>query len=325
MANTILQLQQLAEVLHDASEEIRLARKQCPEVTTLKVRVWRASVKAARAVMTAVTVEGFDHWSVLSHLSHSERGDVISDGEAIGLWTSFICPIIRSEDGAGNGAAGFYDIAPVKTDAEGRILGRDGERLKYVEKGDPDTGQVTGWHVDGPEARVTDDFNEYQLLEWERCRASDWADICRLAGRIIQAHLESPSQQKAEKSVEKRKRKNARPNGKTELQELIIAGLCVHHKYNSDAPMHLNPIASVKLATSVKCATSTVSQFFKVNYRGYKNYCRQCTNEEVLRTSLALLRGDLSPHRLSQMPADVTDPRSLKDSTFDSSTPDTEL
>lgn len=211
------ELRKLAETLDEAKRELNLAREQSTKPKHLYIRARRAAVQAARAVAAAVDL-GFSEiwpqgWWVLSALRNPDDPDrppatiqvgewkaemrsmklgsgcnsdgTLRDDTAFAVWIQQICPVMRSRQTTGKADAGAFDIPKVKTDDQGRILGRDGKPLQLVEKTDPETGEPAGSYLQGTEARVTDDYDEADALEHLRCQAADWVDACDVAADLI--------------------------------------------------------------------------------------------------------------------------------------------
>jgi len=109
----------------------------------------------------------------------------LRDDTAFALWKLHICAGLRSIRHELKADAGAFDFPGVKTDAQGRIIGRDGKPLTTVEKTDPESGEVVGWESSGPEARITDDYDDADLMEHLRCQAASWADACDVAIDLI--------------------------------------------------------------------------------------------------------------------------------------------
>ena len=211
------ELRKLADKLDEAKRELNLAREQSTKAMHLYIRARRAAVQAARAVAAAVDL-GFSEiwpqgWWVLSAMRNPDDPDrppatiqvgerkaeirsmkigsgcnpdgTLRDDTAFAVWIQQICPVMRSRHTTGKADAGAFDIPKVKTDDQGRILGRDGKPLQPVEKTDPETGEPAGSYLQGPEARVTDDYDEADTLEHLRCQAADWVDACDVAADLI--------------------------------------------------------------------------------------------------------------------------------------------
>ena len=83
----------------------------------------------------------------------------------------------------------------------------------------------------------------------------------------------------------------------------IISALSNHHGFekgnhtNKDSCTVTDPIKCNKLAKTIRLATSTLSRFFKKEFKGYKNYILSCTSGGIS-SSLALLNDHVSPHIL---------------------------
>jgi hypothetical protein len=217
------ELRKLAAILDDAKSEVDLARQQSTKLKHLYVRTRRAAVQAARAVVAAVDTGFTAVWPIGSWLLSSQRnpddpdrppitvqlGDLkgttrsikigsgcnpdgsIPDDTAFALWMAWMCPILLSPQAISKADACAFDFPKFKTDEHGRILGRDGTPLKWIEKVNPKTGEQSGWELQGPEGLVTDDYDEADALEHIRCQAADWADACAVAARLIRTEMDN--------------------------------------------------------------------------------------------------------------------------------------
>ena len=152
------ELRKLADTLDEAKLELNLAREQSTKPKHLYIRARRAAVQAARAVAVAVDL-GFSEiwpqgWWVLSAMRNPDDparppatiqvgewkaemrsmklgsgcnpDGTLRDDTALAVWIQQICPVMRSRQITGKADAGAFDIPKVKTDDQGRILGRDG-------------------------------------------------------------------------------------------------------------------------------------------------------------------------------------------------------
>lgn len=243
MADHAEQLRKLAAILDDVKQELQLARIQCLKPKHLSVRVRRAVVQAARAVAAAVDLELFEIDSPLSWILSSLRNPddpdrrpvtmqsgelkgelrsitfgsgcnpdgTLRDDTAFELWTKFICPVMRGKRTLSKANAGAFDFPEVITDEQGRVLGRNGKPLERIEKTDPETGELTGWELQGPEARVTDHYDNVDAMEHLRCQAADWADICDVAADLIrsEASLSEEPNRQPESPIETRRKQLA--------------------------------------------------------------------------------------------------------------------
>jgi hypothetical protein len=223
MAESANELRKLAAALDEAKRELNLARGQSTKPKHLFVRARRAVVQAARAVAAAVDLGFTEIWPqgrwVLSAMrrpddpnrppatiqvgewkakvrslkfgSGCNADGTLRDDAAFAVWKQQICPVLRSRHSTAKADAGAFDFPTVKTDDQGRILGRDGKPLPVVEKTDRETGEPAGWYLHGQEARVTDDYDEADTLEHLRCQAADWIDACDVAAELIQKEVEN--------------------------------------------------------------------------------------------------------------------------------------
>ena len=167
------ELRKLADTLDEAKRELNLAREQSTKPQHLYIRARRTAVQAARAVAAAVDLgfsEVWPHgWWVLSAMRDPDDPDrppatiqvgkrkplevrsiklgsgcnpdgTLRDDTAFVVWVQQICPVMRSLQTAAKADAGKFDIPRVKTDDQGRILGREGKPLPLIEKTNPETG-----------------------------------------------------------------------------------------------------------------------------------------------------------------------------------------
>jgi len=95
MEDYAAELRKLAAVLDKAKREIDLAREQSTKPKSLSIRIRGAAVQAARAVIKAVDV-GFIELLPPLPWKHEPDGSV-ADATAFTAWTSFICPVMRSQ------------------------------------------------------------------------------------------------------------------------------------------------------------------------------------------------------------------------------------
>ena len=68
----------------------------------------------------------------------------LKDNTALAVWIQHVYPVMHSRLETPKADAGKFNIPKVKTDDEGRILGRDGKPLSFVEQTDRSTGKPTG-------------------------------------------------------------------------------------------------------------------------------------------------------------------------------------
>jgi hypothetical protein len=217
MAEYANQLRELAVALDEAKRELNLAREQSTKPRHLFIRARRAAVQAARAVAAAVDLGFTAIWpqgpwtlssircpddpsrppatiqiaewkarvSSIKFGSGCNADGSLPDDTAFAVWTLKICPALRSRHTTAKADAGGFDFPKIKTDDQGRILGRDGKPLPIVKKIDHKTGEVAAWHLQGSAARITDDYDEGDTLEHLRCQAADWVDACEVAAALI--------------------------------------------------------------------------------------------------------------------------------------------
>jgi hypothetical protein len=93
--------------------------------------------------------------------------------------------------------------------------------------------------------------------------------------------------------------KSKRSTERGEGREKIIAALTAHHQYEGDGCLNQDPITNNELARKAGVANSTVSAFFKKEFKGYAQYRAICKKgASDLAAALKLLRGEYSPHLL---------------------------
>ncbi len=215
-------LRRLIATLEEAKFDLNLARLQARNSEDLEYRGVRAAVQAARVVVAAVDL-GFTQicplldWILSSQRQPDDpartplRGELNArglqttkftcgsgcdpdgtprDDEAMGLWQMIICPVLRSGQAVSKAAAGTFDFPPHLRDEQGRLLGADGQPLTVIKKKDPKTGRVIGGRLDGRPARVTDNLEEPERLEYLRCLVADWADAMDIAAGMLQEEFQ---------------------------------------------------------------------------------------------------------------------------------------
>jgi hypothetical protein len=94
-----------------------------------------------------------------------------------------------------------------------------------------------------------------------------------------------------------------RPKGKrsTERGEgrvKIIAALTEHHRYAAGGCLNHEPIGNNALAAKAQVAPSTVSEFFKEQFRGHAQYRAVCRDRTRLLAVLKLLNEEFTPYQL---------------------------
>ena len=217
MADYAKGLRKLADSVDEAKRELNLAREQSTKPKHLYIRARRAAVQATRAVAAAVDLGFSGIWpggrwllSAMRNPDDPSRPPAtvqvgerkfkvrsmklgsgcapdgsLRDDTALAVWIQQVYPVMHSRLATPKADAGKFNIPKVKTDDDGRILGRDGKPLSVVEQTDRSTGKPTGWNLQGPEARVTDDYDEADALEHLRCQAADWVDACEVAAELL--------------------------------------------------------------------------------------------------------------------------------------------
>jgi hypothetical protein len=83
-----------------------------------------------------------------------------------------------------------------------------------------------------------------------------------------------------------------------EGRERVIATLTQHHQYENGSCLNLEPIRNNELARKAGVSKSTVSEFFKKDFKGRLKYRAICRDAGRLADSLKALRGEFSPHDL---------------------------
>lgn len=216
MGHSAKELSRLTVILHEARQELDLARRQSTKPQHLETRSQRAAVQAARAVAAAVDLGCNDIWPsgwwVLWALRKPDDparpeatitiGDKVGrirkyrvgsgcnndgslrDDTALALWKQQMCPALRSKAVALKAHAGCFDFPAAVKDASGHLLGRDGKPLEVIETLDPDTG-VTVSKLDGKPAMETDTFDCDDAMEYLRSMAADWSDACEVAAERL--------------------------------------------------------------------------------------------------------------------------------------------
>ena len=151
-------------------------------------------------------------------------------------WLRHACP------GEFRADAGAFDLPAVKTDARGRVLGKDGRPLGTLVDGHPVTRQELRQLLREAEAdiqagrkprigrlektepaTVLDDYDTMDCLSHLRALVLDWADACRAAARLLRA----PEGHQDALPWKKPKRSTKRGEGQAKL----IAALTKHHQY----------------------------------------------------------------------------------------------
>jgi len=80
----------------------------------------------------------------------------------------------------------------------------------------------------------------------------------------------------------------------------IISKLTLHHQYDQDSCLNLEPLGVRKLGRELNCSASVVSAFFKREFGDYKSYAQMCRNAGLLAKAISMLRGELRPSILNQ-------------------------
>jgi len=90
-----------------------------------------------------------------------------------------------------------------------------------------------------------------------------------------------------------------RPKKKTWSPE-IISKLTLHHQYDQDSCLNLEPLGVRELSGELNCSASVVSEFFKREFDGHKVYVGMCSDAGRLATAIRMLRGEIRPSILNQ-------------------------
>ena len=83
-----------------------------------------------------------------------------------------------------------------------------------------------------------------------------------------------------------------------EAQEKIIAALTLHHEYQDESCLNLEPIGGNELARKAKTGKGSVSRFFKKQFGGHGQYRAACRDKVKLAASLRLLNDEFAPKHL---------------------------
>jgi hypothetical protein len=109
-------------------------------------------------------------------------------------------------------------------------------------------------------------------------------------------HLSAPAPLATESLAPATKPKRSTMRG--EAREKIIAALTEHHQYSKDSCLNTDPIGVAELGKKAKVSKSSVSEFFKVQFKGHIRYRKVCQDVSKLMASLKMIRGEYSPHIL---------------------------
>ena len=157
--------------------------------------------------------------------------------------------------------------------------------------------------LQGPEARVTDDYDEGDALEHLRCQAADWVDACEVAAELLRHEanktrppltlLDADATSKT-KVATTSKRSTEKGEGRVKL----IAALTKHHQYANGSCLNLEYIGSNILARLAGVSESTSSAFFQKQFGGHTKYRAICRDKTGLIGALKLLNQEFSPFHL---------------------------
>jgi hypothetical protein len=115
---------------------------------------------------------------------HIVTVDQKNDDSLFWYWRMIASPILRGLHPDEFGAnAGAFEFPTAKTDARGRVLGRNGKPIRII-RGNGGSLRTT------EPAYINDDYTEAESLSHERARCRDWADACRAASRLLAERAE---------------------------------------------------------------------------------------------------------------------------------------
>ena len=176
------------------TRELERARVQETKPKHLFVHMRRAVIQAARLLLEAMDAGRFDRpkkaRDFIGPFGNAKGGvpipiDQLPDDQLLLIWRFLAVPWLSTEYLSEFKAdAGAYDWPKVKTDAKGRLLGKNGKRLRRVSYKDPKTGR-TGWKLSGKIATVIDDYDEADGIAHLRAEVQDHADACRLLADVL--------------------------------------------------------------------------------------------------------------------------------------------
>lgn len=114
--------------------------------------------------------------------------------------------------------------------------------------------------------------------------------------KAVTEMLEGEGEQRPEKAIGNRDNNQTKTPG----QLLLKSALLNHHRYGGAKFRAKPPAKPTDLATEVNVSRATVSRFFK-KFSGYASYVRLCENQSELENRLALISGDITPEKISQL------------------------
>jgi len=126
-------------------------------------------------------------------------------------------------------------------------------------------------------------------------QAMRWVDKLS-SGTAVSGH---PPRKRSGKD-ERQRRKSSDSAHKKKWSVEIISKLSLHHQYDQDSCLNLEPLGVRKLGRELNCSASVVSEFFKREFDDYKSYAQMCRNAGLLAKAISMLRGELRPSILNQ-------------------------
>jgi len=91
------------------------------------------------------------------------------------------------------------------------------------------------------------------------------------------------------------KKKRTTDGDKADTSQKCVAGLVLHHRYDRDEELNLEPVKVNAFASTVGVSPAMVSTFFQKKFGGHAKYRMVCKNAVTLENSLKLLCGDVTP------------------------------
>jgi hypothetical protein len=91
------------------------------------------------------------------------------------------------------------------------------------------------------------------------------------------------------------KKKRTTDGDKADTSQKCVAGLVLHHRYDRDEELNLEPVKVNAFASTVGVSPAMVSTFFQKKFGGHAKYRMVCKNAVTLENSLKLLCGDFTP------------------------------
>ncbi len=139
-----------------------------------------------------------------------------------------------------------------------------------------------------------------ELLQIDREMGESLCSIwsCNATSRMLTEYagrLEDLAKRISELSQPKKKESTNRG----EAEDLIVAAITEHHGFDGRTCSKLEPIGVNELARQRKISRSTVSAFFRKQYKGHQQYRTFCHDPSRLVASLQLLRREMPPSILA--------------------------